>query len=612
MEVTVVAEKQGLVIGYLPIDRVAEMPKLAHFSTASAVFKPILRTGSKNSEGDAVLKSSTYRIANPTQTGAGFTVGVISDSVSQSPPGLPNSVALKDLPAGLNVLLDGPAASTDEGRAMLEIVWDIAPGAGLTFSTGSGSPQTFATSITNLFGAGCKVICDDLGYPNTPFFNDGVVGQAIDTVTASGAFYCSAAGNDGNTAWGANWTGMAATVGGIAGTFHDLGGASPFHPISIPAGQTMVLAFQWDAAFLEGGSVLPAFQVANDLAVIITTPADVILVQAFPDNNNLTTDEALEFVVLNNPGAVPLIARISYQLVNGPAPTAIKWVAFTGGGNADPGAPGQANSSAIFGHVAARGAVAVGAVNWSAPTVPETFSSLGGNIPFYFDVAGTRLATAEIRVKPEIAATDGVTTTLASFAPFFGTSAAAPHAAGVAALLWQSNPAATRNQLLAHMQATALDVGAPGVDPLSGSGLLQVTLPLPTVPIIPPGPGPVGPTKIGEGGYVGTGVFNLGGEGGFNFGRAVAPQRPGNPLAKPTSSTAPSNTAQNGLALRGPIADEPGSQKLRMFNISHQATVGNASNGNGSSSSTATNIGLAILVSLGAGGAAIGASRWLR
>ena len=99
----------------------------------------------------------------------------------------------------------------------------------------------------------------------------------------------------------------------------------------------------------------------------------------------------------------------------------------------------------------------------------------------------------------------------------------------------------------------------------------------------------------------------------FNFGRAVAAQRPGNLLAKPTSSTAPSNTAaKNGLALRGPIADEPGSQKLRMFNISHQGTVVNASNGNNSSNSTTTIVGLAILVGLGAGGVAAGASRWLR
>src|SRR5262249_25901020 len=57
---------------------------------------------------------------------------------------------------------------------------------------------------------------------------------------------------------------------------------------------------------------------------------------------------------------------------------------------------------------------------------------------------------------------------------FFGTSAAAPHVAGAAALLISSRPTVSGAQVAAHLEATALDVGGPGTDPLTGHGLIQL------------------------------------------------------------------------------------------------------------------------------------------
>jgi hypothetical protein len=142
------------------------------------------------------------------------------------------------------------------------------------------------------------------------------------------------------------------------------------------------------------------------------------------------------------------------------------------------------------------GAVATGAVDQASPTMAESFTSKGGSLDLRFDDAGTRFATPQIVQKPDIAAPDGVTTTVPGFAPFFGTSAAAPHAAGAAALLMQQAPTATPAQVLAHLQATALDVAAPGIDDLTGPGLIQLA-PL-IIPTGPPGPGP-GPGAPGFG-----------------------------------------------------------------------------------------------------------------
>jgi subtilisin-like proprotein convertase family protein len=55
--------------------------------------------------------------------------------------------------------------------------------------------------------------------------------------------------------------------------------------------------------------------------------------------------------------------------------------------------------------------------------------------------------------------------------PFFGTSAAAPHAGGVAALLKQAKPTATPAQIRSALTTSALDIEQTGADRNSGKGI---------------------------------------------------------------------------------------------------------------------------------------------
>src|SRR5262249_34001524 len=125
---------------------------------------------------------------------------------------------VQDLPQGLTSY-GSPVTGTDEGRAMLQIVHAVAPNASLYFATadyskahGLFNDQAFADNILALAAAGCKVICDDITYFDEPFFQTGIIANAIETVEAQGVIYLSSAGNQAAAAFQAAWNPIASVV----------------------------------------------------------------------------------------------------------------------------------------------------------------------------------------------------------------------------------------------------------------------------------------------------------------------------------------------------------------------------------------------------------------
>lgn len=111
-------------------------------------------------------------------------------------------------------------------------------------------------------------------------------------------------------------------------------------------------------------------------------------------------------------------------------------------------------------------------------TNPVEWFSSDGPRQIFFEADGTPITPGdflstggELRLKPDVAAADGVTTATPGFAPFYGTSAAAPHAAALAALMLQGDPILTPSRLRDLLSATALDIEEPGFDRDSGVGI---------------------------------------------------------------------------------------------------------------------------------------------
>lgn len=167
--------------------------------------------GAATTQGDVAMESNLARSALG-YDGAGVTVGVISDSYNNL-GGAAKDVSTGDLPGVGNpdgfttpvkVIEDLPSGGADEGRAILQIVHDVAPGAKLAFATGSLGQADYANNMEKMASEGDKVILDDLGYSDEPFFQNGVIAQAVEKVAGEGVAYFSSAGNYGDDSYGQN------------------------------------------------------------------------------------------------------------------------------------------------------------------------------------------------------------------------------------------------------------------------------------------------------------------------------------------------------------------------------------------------------------------------
>ncbi|RYF71086.1 MAG: hypothetical protein EOO39_14575, partial [Cytophagaceae bacterium] len=382
---------------------------------------------------------------------------------------------------------------TDEGRAMVELVHDVAPDAAVAFNTANRGQAGFAKGIRDLAAAGCNVIVDDVIYFAEPFFQDGIIAQAVDEVkTTKNVSYFSSAGNNARNSYQSAYSEATPFAGPFANDpyigAHNFGGGDIRHSVAVPARSSIRLGMQWDNPFasVSGGA---GAQTDMDLLVYRN---GVFQSSLSGFSNNLGGDP-LELITLTNNATTSATFELVIAHYAGPAPSLVKWVAFTNGQSIAFEYPTR--SSTCFGHANAAGAIATGAADYRrtpvfnpslTTAVLEGFSSAGGT-PILFNTAGQRIATV-IRQKPEITAVDGGNTTFFGsdaegdgFPNFFGTSAAAPHAAAVAALMQQFNGnQLSPDRILSLLEQTALDMDDPattgfdtGFDFGTGFGFIQ-------------------------------------------------------------------------------------------------------------------------------------------
>jgi len=473
-----------VVSGLFPIGALRKLGQLDELKFARPSYA-ITRVGAVTSQGD--IASDAF-IAKPAfgVDGTGVTVGMLSDSYDCL-GGAGADIASGDLPPALVFLTDFSCPGTDEGRAMLQLVRDIAPGSSLAFHTAFVGKADFALGITELATiAGADVIVDDVVYLTEPFFQDGIVAQAVDSVVGMGVSYFSAAGNQARQSYEDDYRPSGLTPAGIGSDSHDFdpgGGTDALQGITILVGDSITMSFQWDDPFF---SVSGAPGATTDLDIFLMDATGTVVVAASSDAN--IGADPIELLSYTNPGPGTSFS-IVIEKIAGPDPGRIKYIEFDG--DYTP-VEFDTASGTVYGHANAVGAMAVGSAAYFAtppfgtsPPVLEAGSSAGPT-PILFDTLGNALVTPEVRGKPEIVCIDATDTTFFSssdiepngFPNFFGTSASAPHVAGIAALMLEANTGLQPAQIYSFLEIGAIDMDDPstggfdvGFDFGSGFGL---------------------------------------------------------------------------------------------------------------------------------------------
>ena len=264
------------------------------------------------------------KLYNPNATldleGQGMQIACISNSFAASAGGPETTdVTNFDLPGASGnpvnttpvfVLQDDLSSSTsdDEGRGMCQIVYKMAPKAAVAFATADSGEVGFANNIRGLAGISgytnpgqtfaADTICDDVGYFDEPFFQDGIIAGGITDAFNTGVSYFSSAANDigtngydSDTRWVTNGTGLTAAAGNtaLAGTNINLanvptnlyaGGFHNFNPngltvaqtVNIAANNTVPLEFQWNDPYDQNTAATGATQIASGSGTYTNAP----------------------------------------------------------------------------------------------------------------------------------------------------------------------------------------------------------------------------------------------------------------------------------------------------------------------------------------------------
>lgn len=405
--------------------------------------------GPLKTEGDLLVRSNGIREVFGV-AGKGIRVGVIGNGVQS----LGISQASGELDQ-VQILAEGFG---DEGTAMLEIIHDIAPEADLSFHAYGNSSDTFKTAVTELAKSGCDVICDDLYFFRQPFLQDGDVAEHIRETLKQypNLIYVTVSGNFAPLHYQGNW--RAAIPAGPNQTYHDFSGGDTAVNMTLLPQEQLIATLQWDDPW---GRAMTDY----DLVLTDTTTGAVLAVSDFSQSG---FDDPFEHLAYTSPGPMP--QQASLQIVrNGQTETPNILEMFIRG--VDPRGVQDAfmkdPSDSIFGHAAVEEVITVGSVEPASPFAISPDSSRGP--------VTIRYPALTKRWKPDICAPTNVNVSGAGNfpSPFPGTSAAAPHVAGVIAQVWSAFPDVSRDTMRQVIVESADDLGVPGWDETYGYGLLN-------------------------------------------------------------------------------------------------------------------------------------------
>jgi subtilisin family serine protease len=432
MSIEVTNAELNKVQGWLDIGAIESLTSFDSVIKISVPSYGIPAAGRVTTQGDAILRSNQLRALGA--SGRGVKVGIVSDGANSWRA----AANTGDLPAKIitygscSTRADDPQncrsrLTCNEGTAMAEIIHDIAPDAEIAVAAVSTSLEFIQqiNRLANTFKA--DIIVDDLGFFGEPYFEDGDLARAVSALP-SNILYFSSAGNSANIHYEKEYSAF--------GTRHNFGFQSNINDDAIGFGirpnRGAFVLMQWADRYANANSNYDLFVFDQNNEVGRSTGVNTTAIEGVCIYNGSAND-AVRFALINK------VSGSNRRLE----------MFFLGSYGIEYPTP----QGSVFGHAGTRRAIAVGAIN------------VGSNSAAFYSSQGparVNFPSLQLRAKPDIAATDGVNVTgVGGFSsPFFGTSAAAPHAAAVAALLLSAGPEVTPSDVRSAILAAASGGGS--------------------------------------------------------------------------------------------------------------------------------------------------------
>jgi hypothetical protein len=462
----------------IPIDKVeslAERPEVKSIDATPRAIRNQSIPMLQNREGDIAHDAAQARMQFNT-TGSGVKVCVISDSVD-----FLDQAKMNGSVDNVDVLPGAAGSGTGEGTAMLEIIHRIAPGATLGFATGDGGPNVMAQNIGRLADAGCTIIVDDLSYSNESPFQDGVIAQEVNAVSGRGVLYFSSAANSGNKLHdqSGTWEGdfvadsVAIPIGNQIGHLHLFAPGVNANGVTSAGIRGRVDLF-WNDPLGDSTGADPNRKRNAYYLFVVDGQGNIVssgntVMQGTQDPHQTASAAIGQKILIFQP---PDTEDRFLHLDTNRGRLQVGTTGSTRGHNAAGGANvfTVASVSAQNRTQPFTGGTTVHIDNWSSDGPRRIFYMPNGSPATPGDLTHTG---GSLLGKPDISAANCVTTDVPDFAPFCGTSAAAPQAAAIAALIMSHRPSLTPAQIRTILTSTSLDIETQGWDNASGFGIVM-------------------------------------------------------------------------------------------------------------------------------------------
>ena len=432
---------ENVVMARLPLDDIESVGQAdaLHFMDVSPTFHPLssIGYGSRVSEGVRITKADALQRAGV--TGKGVTVGIL-DFGFQKYSALVRSGEVPRAAAQRAFNKAGRVeADTVHGTGCAEIIADMAPDAELYLAAVNGQEGQIVAAGKWLASQGVNIINFSGGGHYGPHNGSALLDRFVDYIVREhGVLWVNAAGNEGAS----HWTGSAVdrNRNGLVDSV-----SSRFPDFIAMSGQQISVMVVWDDWGADPRR--PSSSQDIDAYLLAKTPSGLAPVAVSREIQNGRGVPAEMIVAQGVPRGQVLYLALHLKNVSRPVRTHV----IVRGAQMAPKVPNYS----IGIPATARSALSVGAVDARTDRI-EDFSSRG--------------PTDDGRMKPDVSAPDNTVSVAygrgGSPGRFPGTSAAAPHVAGFAALLKQQNPSASPAALHAAVRSQVRPRGrqAPNAD----------------------------------------------------------------------------------------------------------------------------------------------------